>query len=772
MTPDLRDAALALAARGWPVFPVKPRGKTPLTAHGFKEATTNPNLIERWWDRHEQANVAVATGKTMRAWVLDVDGAEGSASLTALEAELGALPETLESATGGGGRHLFFAWPEGRVIGNRANVRPGIDVRGEGGYVVVPPSVTERPYAWLTTPDDPIAHAPKPWLDLVCPPPRNVPPWERVSPPAPPLVPRQPLVARAPIVERARRYLAEVEPAIQGNGGHNALLWAARALVVGFELDDATAIGLLWSDYNPRCQPPWNPDDERDRRDLERKVGEARRTPAGKAPGWLLDEFGLRTSTEAMAQIARGAESAALLLASAAKRPQAEQPKPPVEPADAAEGASEPLPYQDFPVGHFPAPVRDFVAMVAESHNVYASFAALPVLVVAGTAMGNAWRLGLKESWVVPPTLWAALIGGPGTNKTAPMELITSALDEPVRADLVATMFNPQGRMKAGDTTVEALVGLMRAGKRGLLCFNDELAAWAKNFDRGKGQKGGGGGGGEQAWLQFWNASRYILDRKTNAEHVDIPAAACSVLGGIQPSLMAEVFDPRRFASGLVARMLIACPPRRQKGWSEQIVTEEATRRWYELVGWLRCTPFIALETNTGRYFPRVVRFDPHAQAAFVSFCNSSGAEMNAETDEHALTLHAKVDTQAARLALVHHGLRIACGERDVEAPVTLASAEAGIAWARWCLAEQLRAYGYTSAVAREESAAELANLIREKLPTKSATTRQVMRLGGGKRWAKAELARSAMAYVVEFGHGRWASEKRDKVVLAEEKST
>lgn len=151
MTPDLREAALSYAAKGWPVFPCKPRGKTPLTPHGFKEATCNPNLIERWWDRWPDANIGVPTGSAIKAWVLDVDGAEGSVSLTQLESELGELPLTREAITGGGGRHLFFSMPGDRAIGNRVNLRPGLDVRGDGGYVVVPPSIhpSGKAYAWL-----------------------------------------------------------------------------------------------------------------------------------------------------------------------------------------------------------------------------------------------------------------------------------------------------------------------------------------------------------------------------------------------------------------------------------------------------------------------------------------------------------------------------------------------------------------------------------------------------------------------------------------------
>lgn len=148
----LLEHALEYAERGWPVFPLKPREKVPMSgSHGFKEATTNANLIERAWDRWPDANIGLATGAAAGIWVLDVDGEEGEASLNKLMEELGLLPETLVAQTGGGGHHYYFAWPQGREVRNKANLRPGIDVRGEGGYVVLPPSIhpSGRPYTWV-----------------------------------------------------------------------------------------------------------------------------------------------------------------------------------------------------------------------------------------------------------------------------------------------------------------------------------------------------------------------------------------------------------------------------------------------------------------------------------------------------------------------------------------------------------------------------------------------------------------------------------------------
>ena len=143
--------ALEYADRGYKVFPLSPRGKTPLTLHGFKEGTTNNRQIIDWWERWPDANIGIATGRASGIVVIDVDGEDGYGSLRELEARYGPLRETARVLTGGGGEHLVFQWP-GRAVANSARkVAAGIDVRGDGGYVVAAPSVHQsgNAYEWI-----------------------------------------------------------------------------------------------------------------------------------------------------------------------------------------------------------------------------------------------------------------------------------------------------------------------------------------------------------------------------------------------------------------------------------------------------------------------------------------------------------------------------------------------------------------------------------------------------------------------------------------------
>jgi len=157
--------------KGWAVFPCK--NKIPLTAHGYKDASRDLETVNRMFTEHPNANVAIATGKVSGIFVVDIDvknDAGGDDSLRELEQDHGELPHTVEAITWSGGRHIFFKYPE-RGIGCKTGIRPGIDIRGDGGYVIAPPSVIDgKAYTWEVRhlPDETmIADAPEWLLDLL-----------------------------------------------------------------------------------------------------------------------------------------------------------------------------------------------------------------------------------------------------------------------------------------------------------------------------------------------------------------------------------------------------------------------------------------------------------------------------------------------------------------------------------------------------------------------------------------------------------------------------
>jgi hypothetical protein len=160
----LGKAAIAYATRGFAVFPCAPRGKVPATGHGCRDATKDLARITAWWRENPNYNVAVATGPVSKVFVLDVDGLEAEASLRKLEDQHSALPETVESITPRG-RHIFFRCENGAIRNSAGAIAPGLDIRGDGGYVVLPPSIhpSGRPYVWSVDSGNHFAEVPA-WL--------------------------------------------------------------------------------------------------------------------------------------------------------------------------------------------------------------------------------------------------------------------------------------------------------------------------------------------------------------------------------------------------------------------------------------------------------------------------------------------------------------------------------------------------------------------------------------------------------------------------------
>ena len=182
MITPLAQAALDLAKQGGAVFPLhtvddgkcscaardcERPGKHPRTRRGLHDASRNEAQVKQWWWQWPDANVGLATGVASGVVVLDIDGPKGAESIKALQAKHGKLPKTPTARTGGGGWHLYFRHPGGLVRNSVKRLGDGLDVRGDGGYVVAPPSIhaSGEAYRWATkaSPEVPTAELPA-WL--------------------------------------------------------------------------------------------------------------------------------------------------------------------------------------------------------------------------------------------------------------------------------------------------------------------------------------------------------------------------------------------------------------------------------------------------------------------------------------------------------------------------------------------------------------------------------------------------------------------------------
>lgn len=162
MSNHILNAALSYAEQGFSVIPIygiengvckcskrekcSHPGKHPKTSHGLKDATRDKDKIQQLFGRND-CNIGIATGKESGVFVVDVDAkSDGLVSMMKLD-----LPPTLTVKTGGGGYHFYYAYPEGKQVRNSVSkIASGIDIRGDGGYVIAPPSmhISGNSYEW------------------------------------------------------------------------------------------------------------------------------------------------------------------------------------------------------------------------------------------------------------------------------------------------------------------------------------------------------------------------------------------------------------------------------------------------------------------------------------------------------------------------------------------------------------------------------------------------------------------------------------------------
>lgn len=297
----LLEAALSYAAKGLPVFPCHHETKEPLVRHGFKDASVDNEVIGRWWLRWPDAMIGMPTGAMTGFWALDVDDPPAFEAACKID-----LPATRRTDTGKGYHLLWKFDPERPVRNAQRHPRrgwplaalPGAEVRGEGGYVIVPPSVhpSGREYRWHDSAT--VVDPPEALLRIV----------------------RRPRVdndnkhdnrtARGANPNRAERDTAYGLAALDaecraireaGDGEQEAALHEAAikigSLVAGGELNKATArnqliaAGLALHSFDPRN--PWSPELITTKVDGGMAFGaqSPRSAPPRASDGVLLDDF-------------------------------------------------------------------------------------------------------------------------------------------------------------------------------------------------------------------------------------------------------------------------------------------------------------------------------------------------------------------------------------------------------------------------------------------------------------------------------------------------
>lgn len=241
------EAALAYAARGWPIFPCN-AAKRPYTGNGVLDATTDAKKIAAWWAQYPRANIGLDCAGA-NFMVLDLDPGH---SMEELEKNVGKLPKTeLRQRTPRGGEHLFFTLADGEIVAPSASkLAAKVDVRSFHSYVLLAPSRTDMgSYAWEAQGKPAfrsdemvrVANAAREKHE------------DRDNWIIQPDLPENVAAAVAWLK-------ADAKIAVEGHGG-DSMAYKTAAHLKSFGISQALALDLMWEHWNPRCIPPWSADE-------------------------------------------------------------------------------------------------------------------------------------------------------------------------------------------------------------------------------------------------------------------------------------------------------------------------------------------------------------------------------------------------------------------------------------------------------------------------------------------------------------------------------
>jgi hypothetical protein len=378
-----------------------------------------------------------------------------------------------------------------------------------------------------------------------------------------------------------------------------------------------------------------------------------------------------------------------------------------------------------FPVEIFPAPLARFVEEGATALGCPSDYFAVPMLVLAGAAIGTARAISPKASWTEHPSLFACVIGPPASGKSpalnevaTPLGQRQSELEADFRRDWAAyesalerhkaqrrrsrrsgtsdgsdssgrdkgksgtregrhRQRVPAGqtvldllpeppvmrRVLTSDATVESLSPILANSPRGIALVRDELAAWKRGFDMYR----GGRGNDRQFFLSLWSGSRIVLDRKSNPRPLIIERPFLGLVGGFVPDMVAELADEEGREDGFLDRILFAWPDASPLPvWSDAEISDTARQAWKGALDCLwRLQP---LDDDPVKPRPKVLRLSKSAKTAWVAFFDKQAEAVNTPECPPGLkgTL-VKLRGYALRLALIVQGLRFAVGEADLE---------------------------------------------------------------------------------------------------------
>ena len=678
--------ALKLAEQGKPVFPCKPGNKAPYIGAGFKAASTEHKQIENWWKSFPAAMIGMPTGGPSGIWALDVDiakgegAADGRASLVELTTKYGSLPPSATHSTPSGGKHYLFRYPVEREVRNSTSkIGAGLDIRGDGGYIIMPPSINAEGRTYEIIDASEAAEPPEWLLDLVAP----------LTQPECDGLQAQTLGYHGgpihPYVQAAvDGELKKLSAALKGtrNDTLNTTAFALGQWVGGGELSEDEAQARLFE----AAQNCGLVDDGK--RAVSKTI-ESGLTAGKKEPRQLNSE-----------KVAASADRL---------------PPPPQAPLEA-----------------FPPQIAALLQEASEAFAVSPSIPVACLLALVSCLVGGSRRISLKDSWKEPGNIWIAIVADSGIGKTP----CAAAFFEPVKilelkehlrwkeeyasyenelelcnkeraskkkgSEFPDKPIMPKKRqVYVDDATVESLGEIVAENPRGVMWWRDELSGLIADMDKYSGN--GKGGGTRSRLLSSYGGAEWKTSRTSNpARNLYIPHAYVGIFGGIQPAMLSKVFDTGATgvdeASGFLQRFLLIRAERETPSfWTERSLSTKSIDLLDSIAKHLWDWD-VEFEAD-GLVVEKIVSISNPAKKVFIDWYNEiAGEEFLAKEG----SIYSKLKGQAQRLCLLLHCLESVLDGNDGMRPVSEDTMRRALLLVDWAKENQTQCWRFFN---RERSA-------------------------------------------------------------------
>jgi hypothetical protein len=343
---------------------------------------------------------------------------------------------------------------------------------------------------------------------------------------------------------------------------------------------------------------------------------------------------------------------------------------------------------QDFPLSVFPEPLANLAEEIAFAVNCPPDAAALPLLALAGGVIANSRHLAITSTHVQSPCLYAAYVSRPGTGKSPPLKLLRRPIDlaqhryldqykaamkawDDLKEDPTRGQRPIARRCIVSNTTTESLCATLHENPRGVVMVTNELSGVVTGLNQYKGGKGND----RQIYLDLWDGTTVLNDRKSDRERQGMPAyildSFLAIIGTLQPSVIDCLRGEPRVRSrpnddGFLDRFLFSYPPELPAvGEQWRDVSDGARDAWANVVERLLT---LSMAVDGDRTYPVRVRLTPCGRQAWERFTHALAAEINQpDFPEHLFGPWQKLRGYAGRLALIVHYLRWATDEAEAE---------------------------------------------------------------------------------------------------------